>query len=82
LPSAAPEHPVLPRTPQLNPGAPQRRLANPGDAFQQQRQLTAPRVEEAADPLQFGLAADHLSRGQRRHVTSGAEARASRLTSA
>jgi hypothetical protein len=79
----APQHPVVPFTPQLDPCPPQRRLADSGDAFQQQRQLTAPRVEEAADALELGLALDDLSRGQRRHAISGAAGtRASDLTSA
>jgi hypothetical protein len=63
---------------ELDPGAPQRRLTNPGDAFQQQRQFAAPRVKEAANPLQFGMTPDDLGRGHRRHVISGAERRASK----
>jgi hypothetical protein len=37
--------------------------------------LAVLRVEEAADPLQFGLAADDIDRCHRRHGTSGAERR-------
>jgi len=52
------EDAIPPLTPEFDSDPPKRRLPDPCDALEQQREPTALSVEEATDPIELGLAAD------------------------